>query len=149
MFGQSLLVVCMKYPKMKLIVGAISLRSFWQKWSIISGDKCYVNTRLKWNPPKQTIRACEFFIKTKTVDQKFKTKTNFMLFLSQWKLIKTEICFRVKLNFISSRFHFGSHVNALYLNVLFINKPRYVILTEKGLDQDWPWQTWAMINPIH
>ena len=36
---QSFITFYMKYPVMKVIVGAILLRSFWQKWNFISDDK--------------------------------------------------------------------------------------------------------------
>ena len=68
-------------------IHVISLRSFWQKWNFISGNKCYVNTTFKWNHSKGNICACEYFIKTKIVDQKIKTKISFISFRPQWKLI--------------------------------------------------------------
>ena len=78
-YSQSYTTVYMKYSEMKLIAGDISLRSFWQKLNFISGDKCYANTAPKWNHPKVNICACEYFIKTKTLDQKIKTKMDFIL----------------------------------------------------------------------
>ena len=72
----------------KRIAGVIPLRSFWQKWNFISGDdNCYVNSTPKWNHPKENIWACKYFIKTKIVDQKFKTKVNFISFRPKWKLM--------------------------------------------------------------
>ena len=68
-------------------IHVISLRSFWQKWNFISGNKCYVNTTFKWNHSKGNICTCEYFIKTKIVDQKIKTKISFISFRPQWKLI--------------------------------------------------------------
>ena len=41
---------------------------------------------LKWNHRKENICGCYYFIKTKIVDQKIKTKMNFISFLSQWEL---------------------------------------------------------------
>ena len=42
--------------------------------------KCYLTTTPKSNHPKGIIYACKYFIKTKTVDQKMKTKVNFISF---------------------------------------------------------------------
>ena len=68
--AQSPITVYMKYSEMNLI-GVISLRSFWQKWNFILGHKCYINTTLKWNHPKEIVCACECFIS----------------FRPQWKLV--------------------------------------------------------------
>ena len=83
MSGQSLITAYMKYPEMKLITGAILLRS----WKLILGDKYYVNTTRKWNHSKLNICACEYFRKAKIVDKKIRTNVNFISLRPQWKLM--------------------------------------------------------------
>ena len=61
--------------------------SFRQKWNFISGDQCYVNTTPKWNHSKGNICACKYFIKTKIVVQKIKTKKNFISFRPPDKVV--------------------------------------------------------------
>ena len=89
---QSLITVYVKYSKMKLIAGVNSLRSFWQKWNFVSGEKYYVHTTPKWNHPTGNIYTCEYLIIkkiAKIVEQKIKTKMNFISFQPQWKLMQT------------------------------------------------------------
>ena len=56
--GQFLITVYMIQPEMKLVVGVISLRSFWQKWNFISGDKISCKRYPKWNHMKGNICTC-------------------------------------------------------------------------------------------
>lgn len=63
------------------------LRSFWQKWNIISGDKCYLNTTSKRIHPKGNICACEYFIQAKILDQNKTFDLDFVSFRPQWNLI--------------------------------------------------------------
>ena len=56
--GQSLITVYMMQPELKLVAGVISLRSFWQKWNFISGDKISCKQHPKWNHIKGNIYAC-------------------------------------------------------------------------------------------
>ena len=65
------------------------------------------------NLPKGNICACEYLIKRKT-DQKIQTKTS-ISFHAQWKIMWTELFFMSERNVISSKFHFGSHVNSLLI----------------------------------
>ena len=81
--GQSLITVYMISLKRTVLFHS---GHFWQKWNLMSGFKCYANTTSKWNHPKRNI-VCEYFIKTKTVDQKITTKLSFILFRPQWKLM--------------------------------------------------------------
>ena len=57
-YGQSLIAAYLKYPEMKLTAGYFDRNE---------------NSMFKWNPPKR-IYTCKFFIKSKTVHQKIKTK---------------------------------------------------------------------------
>ena len=57
-YGQFLIAAYLKYAQMKLIAGYFDRNE---------------NSILKWNPPKQ-IYTCKFFINSKTVHQKIKTK---------------------------------------------------------------------------
>lgn len=50
-------------------------------------NKCYVNISPKWNYLKGNIFLCEYFTKTKIVDQKTKTKGNLISFRPQWKVM--------------------------------------------------------------
>ena len=79
--GQTLITAYMKYPKMKLVAAVISLPSFCQKWNFISGNKCHVNTARKRNHAERNVSACEYFIKAKIVDQRFKTKQKLFPFV--------------------------------------------------------------------
>ena len=58
MSGQSLVTVYTIHPEVKLIAGVISLRSFWQKWNFISGDKISCKHYPKWNHMKGNICTC-------------------------------------------------------------------------------------------
>ena len=46
------------HVRLKLIAGVISLRSFWQKWNFISGDKISCKHYRKWNHMKGNICTC-------------------------------------------------------------------------------------------
>ena len=118
--GQFLLAVYMIQPEMKLIVGVISLRSFWQEWKFISGDKISCKHHPKWNYLKGNIWACVYFIKTKMIGFYWLghfpgtiSETKFYLFLPTMKSNVNRIYFIVGWNFISGRCHFGSQVNTL------------------------------------
>ena len=111
MSGQFLITVYMIQPEMKLIAGAISLRSFWQKWNFISGDKISCKHYPKWNHMKGNISTCVNkndwpFIsdyprnKIQFISTAMKSDINRIFFIACW-------------NFVSGRFHFGSHVNTL------------------------------------
>ena len=56
--GQFLVTVYMIQPEIKLIADVISLRSFWQKWNLISGDKISCKHYPKWNHMKGNICTC-------------------------------------------------------------------------------------------
>ena len=47
--ADSLGIVFNAHVHLKLIVGVISLWSFWQKWNVISGDKISCKHYPKWN----------------------------------------------------------------------------------------------------
>ena len=47
--GQFLITVYMIQPEMKLIARVISMRSFWQRWNFISGDKISCKHYPEWN----------------------------------------------------------------------------------------------------
>ena len=57
-YGQSFIAAYLKYPEVKFIAGYFDRNE---------------NSMFKWNPPKR-IYTCKFFIKSKTVHQKIKTK---------------------------------------------------------------------------
>ena len=61
------LITVYKYPEIKLIVGVISFRLFWQKWNFILGDKTSCKHFLKWNHMKGSTWTCTYFIKTKII----------------------------------------------------------------------------------
>ena len=116
-----ILTVYMIQPEIKLIAGFISLRSFWQKWNFISGGKISCKHYPKWINVKGNICACVYSIKTKMIGFYwmgyffFRTtpETKFH-FISPAMESNVKIIFvMVDWNFISGRFHFGSHVSTL------------------------------------
>ena len=107
-------------PEMKLIVSFISLGSFWQEWNFVSLDKRSCKHYPKWNNMKGNICACLYFIKTKIIGfywmGRFSWTTpeaKFHFVLPAMKSNINRISFMVGENFISGRFHFGSHVKTL------------------------------------
>ena len=56
--GQFLITVYIIQPEMKLVTGVISLRSFWQKWNLVSGEKISCKHYLKWYKMKGNICTC-------------------------------------------------------------------------------------------
>ena len=59
--------VCIIQPKIKFIVGVISLLSFWQKWNCILRDKVSSKHYPKQIHVKGNICASVYFIKTKLI----------------------------------------------------------------------------------
>ena len=58
MSGHFLVAVYMIQPEVKLVAGVISLRSFWQKWNFVLGDKASWKHYPKWNHMKGNICTC-------------------------------------------------------------------------------------------
>ena len=83
--GQSLVTVYMIQPEVKLIVDVISLRSFWQKWNFMSGNKISCKNYPKWNHMKGTICTC--VNKNDWLLFRATPKTIFVSFRPQWKVI--------------------------------------------------------------
>ena len=116
--AQLLITVYMIQPERKLIAGVIWLRSFWGKLNFISGDKISCKYYSKQNHMKGNISTCIYFIKTKMLafclmSRFFRTnpEVKFHFILSARKINVNRIAFMVEWNFISGRFHFGSHEN--------------------------------------
>ena len=94
-----------------------SLWPFWQKWNFISGDKTSCKHYPKWTHMKGNTCTC--------VNKKYwfllngsfilgHPRNEIHLFPPAMKSNVNRICFMVGWNFVSGRFHFGSHVNTLW-----------------------------------
>ena len=118
--GQSLITVYMTQPELKLVVGLISLQSFWQKWNFISVDKI-CKQHPKWNHIKINICACVskndwLLVNGPLTSDHPRNEIHFISPVMESNVYG--IPFMVGWNFISGRFHFGSHVNTLLINQL-------------------------------
>ena len=118
--GQFLRTVYMIQPKMKLIAGVVPLRSCWQKWKFIFGDKISSIHYPKWNHMKGNIFAYVYFIKAKMIGffwigrfSRATPETKFHFISPAMKGDVNRISLMVGWNFIFGRFHFGPHVNTL------------------------------------
>ena len=103
-------------PEMKLVAGVISLRSFWQKWNFISGDKISCKHYPKWNHMKGNICTCVNKNDWLLLSKRFISDhpQNEIRFIPPtMKSNGNRISFMVDWNFVSGRFHFGSHVTSL------------------------------------
>ena len=89
--GQFLITVYMIQPEMKLVAGVISLRSFWQKWNFISGDKISCKHYPKWNHMKGNICTCvsknDWLLLNGTFISGYPDKISFR---PQWKVMQAE-----------------------------------------------------------
>ena len=72
-----------RHPEMKLIACFISFRSFWQKWNLISVDKCYVNPEMKSYERK--LLRMRIFHKNKDSRTKDQNKNEFHFILPAMK----------------------------------------------------------------
>ena len=96
--GQSFITVYMKYLEMKFFAGVISLQSFWEKWSFISGDVCenYPETRSF----KQKHLRIRIFHKNEDSRSRDQNKNEFRYVLSAMKTNVNRIFFMAKGNLI-------------------------------------------------
>ena len=97
---------------MKLIACVILLRSFWQKWNFISGDKILCKHYPKWNHMKGNICTCVNKNEWLLLNGPFISDQprNEIRFISP--VMKSNIN---RISFMVS-WNFGSHVNTLLLN---------------------------------
>ena len=112
--GQFLITVYIIQPEMKLVTGVISLRSFWQKWNLISGEKISCKHYLKWYKMKGNICTCVNKNDWLLLNGPFISghSRNEIHFISPaMKSNVNRISFMVDWNFVSGRFHFVSDVN--------------------------------------
>ena len=112
----------MIHPEVKLIEGVISLRSFLQKWNFILRNKISCKIYPKWNHMKGNICTCIKKIDWILLNRPFISDhpRNKIHFISP--AIKNNVnrcCFMVGWNFVSCRFHFGSHVSKLLITELY------------------------------
>ena len=113
-FGVWSVSVYMIQPKMKLVSGVVSMRSFWQKWNFISADQLSCKHYPKWNHMKGNICTCVNKNDWLLLSGPFISghPRNEIRFISPtMKSNINRISFIVDWNFVSGRFHFGSHVN--------------------------------------
>ena len=110
-YGQFLVTVYMMQPEMKLVVGVVSLRSFWQKQNFISGAKISCKHYPKWDHMKGNICTCinknDWFLHNGPFISGH--PRNEIRFISP--AIKSDvnrISFMVDWNFVSGRFHYIS-----------------------------------------
>ena len=105
-------------PEVKLVVGVISLRSFWQKWN----DKISCKHNLKWNHMKGNICTC--VNKNDWLNGPFISdhpRKEIYFISPAMKSNVNRISFMVGWNFVSGRLCFGSHVNTLLIYNLILN----------------------------
>ena len=117
--GQFLITVYMIQPEIKLVAGVISLRSFWQKWNFISGDKISYKHYPKWNHTKGNICTCVSGNDWLSRNGPFISgqPRNEILFISPAMKSNVNITsFMVDWNFVSGRFCLGSHVDTLLVH---------------------------------
>ena len=96
--------------------GCYFIAVIWQKWNLISGDKILCKQYPKWNHIKGNICACVSKNDWLLLNGPFISDLprNEIHFNSPaMKSNVNRIPFMVGWNFISGRFHFGSHVNTL------------------------------------
>ena len=109
-----LITVSMIKPETKLVTGVISMRSFWQKWNFISGEKISCKHYLKWYQMKGNICACVNKNDRLLLNGRFISghPRNEIHFISPaMKSNVNRISFMVDWDFVSGRFYFGSDVN--------------------------------------
>ena len=118
--GKFLRTVYMVQREMKLIAGVVPLRSCWQKWKFILGDKMSCRHYPKWNHMKENIFAYVYFIKAKMIgfywigrSSRATPETKFHFISLTMKSDVNRISLMVGWNFIFGRFHCGPHVNTL------------------------------------
>ena len=112
--GQFLVTVYIIQPRMKLVSGVVSLRSFWQKWNFISSDKISCKHYPKQNQMKGNICTCVnkndwFLYNGSFISGYLRHEIRFIS--PAMKSNVNRISFTVDWNFVLGRFHFGSHVN--------------------------------------
>ena len=115
-FGQFLINAYIIQPKVRLIVGVTSLRSFWQKWNFISGDKISCKHYSKWNHMKGNISTYVNKNDWLLLNGPFISDhlRNEIYFISPvMKSNVNRIFFMACWNFVSDGFHFGSHLSTL------------------------------------
>ena len=112
--GRFLINIYMIQPEMQLVTGVISVRSFWQKWNFISGEKISCKHYLKWYQMKGNI--CTYVNKNdwSLLDGFFISghhRKEIHFISPAMKSNVNRIFFMVDLNFVLARFNFGSGVN--------------------------------------
>ena len=112
--GQFFITIYMIKTEMKLTAGVISLWSFWQKWNLISGEKILCKHYPKWNHMKGNIctgvnKNDWLLLNGPFISGYHRYEIRFIS--TAMKSDVNRIYFMVDWNFISVRFHFGSHIN--------------------------------------
>ena len=130
--GQFLVTVYMIQTEMKLVAGIVALRSFWQKRNFISGDRILCKHYLKWNLMKGNICTCVnkndwLLLSGLFISGRARNEIRFIS--PTMKSNVNRISFTVDWNFVSGRFHFGSHINTPSVSTLPTNCKQHFLYT--------------------